>query len=75
MVRLGEARLHTDWILRHRRLRMVCLRLYSLLGIASYAGRDWGLRAMGRSWGGAALRNDIRHRLPQTQPGVPGRGP
>ncbi len=31
-----------DQILRHRRLRMVCLRLYSLLGIASYADlREW----------------------------------
>ena len=28
---------------------MVCLRLYSLLGIAGYAGLDGGLRAMGRS--------------------------
>ena len=42
-----------DWILRHRRLRMVCLRLYSLLGIAGYAGLDGGLRAMGQSRLGA----------------------
>lgn len=59
-----------DWILRHRRLRMVCLRLYSLLGIAGYAGLDGGLRAMGRSRGGAARRNAIRRRRPQTQPGM-----
>ena len=43
-----------DWILRHRQLRMVCLRLYSLLGIAGYAGLDGGLRAMGR-WAVARL--------------------
>jgi len=59
-----------DWILRHRRLRMLCLRLYSLLGIAGYAGPDGGLRAMGRSRGGAARRNAIRRRRPQTQPGM-----
>jgi hypothetical protein len=35
--------------LRYRRLRMVCLRLYSLLGIAGYADLDGGFRAMGRS--------------------------
>jgi hypothetical protein len=50
--RLGEAQLDTT----PSRLRMVCLRLYSLLGIAGYAGLDGGLRAMGRSRGGAARR-------------------
>ncbi len=59
-----------DWILRHWRLRMVCLRLYSLLGIAGYAGLDGVLQAMGRSRGGAARRNAIRRRRPQTQLGM-----
>jgi hypothetical protein len=59
-----------DWILRHRRLRMVCLRLYPLLGIAGYPGLDGRLRAMGRSREGAARCNAIRHRQPQTQPGM-----
>ncbi len=57
-----------DWILRHRRLRMVCLRLYLLLGIASYADLNGGLLAMGRSRGGAAQRNAIWNRQSQTQP-------
>ena len=39
---------------------MVCLRSYALLGIAGYADPDGGLRAMGRSRGGAALRNAVR---------------
>jgi hypothetical protein len=56
-----------DWILRHRRLCMVCLRLYSLLGIAGYAGLN---EAMGRSRGGAARRNAILRSWPQTQPGM-----
>ena len=46
------------------------LRLYPLLSIAGYAGLDGGLRAMGRSRGGAARRNAIRHRRPHTQPGM-----
>ncbi len=41
--------LGSDWILRHQRLRMVCLRLYSLLGIAGYASLDGDCRP----WGGA----------------------
>jgi hypothetical protein len=59
-----------DWILCHRRVRMVCHRLHSLLGTARYAGFDGGLLAMGRSRGGAAWRNAIRRRRPQTQPGM-----
>jgi hypothetical protein len=47
---------------------MFRLRLYSLLGIAGYAGLNGGLWAMGRSRGGAARRNAIRHRRPQAQP-------
>ena len=49
---------------------MFCLRLYALLGIAGYAGPDGGLLAMGLSRGGAARRNAVRHRRPQTQPGL-----
>jgi hypothetical protein len=63
-----------DWTPRHRRLRMVCLRLYSLLGIAGYAGLDGGLWAMGRSRGGAARRNAIRLRRPKTQLGMQAAG-
>jgi hypothetical protein len=42
------------WIPSHRRLRMVCLQLYSLLGIAGYAGIDvdcgpWGGRGTPRT--------------------------
>ncbi len=59
-----------DWILRHWRLRMVSLQLYSLPGIAGYAGLDGGLRAMGRNRGEAALHNAIQRRRPQTQPGM-----
>jgi hypothetical protein len=40
-----------NWILRHRRLRMVCLRLYSLLGIACDAGLDGDCDC--GPWGGA----------------------
>ena len=36
---------------------MVCLRSYALLGIAGCAGPDGGLRATGRSRGGAARGN------------------
>ena len=46
-----------DWIRRHRRLRMFCLRSYALLGTAGDTGPDGGLRAIGRSRGGAARHN------------------
>ena len=59
-----------DWIRRHRRLRMFCLRSYALLGTAGDTGPDGGLRAIGRSRGGAARRNAVRHRRPQAQPGL-----
>ena len=36
---------------------MFCVRSYALLGIAGYADPNGGLRAMGRSRGGAARRN------------------
>ena len=49
---------------------MVCLRSYALLGIAGCAGPDGGLRATGRSRGGAARRNAVRHSRPQAQPGL-----
>ncbi len=59
-----------DWILRHQLLRMICILLYSLRGIAGYTGSYGGLLAMGQSPGGAAQRNAIWHRRPQTQPGM-----
>ena len=43
------------------------LRLHTLLGTDP---SDGGLRAMGRSQGGAARRNAVRHCRPQTQPGM-----
>ena len=50
---------------------MVCLRsYYAMLGIAGYAAPDGGLRAMGRSRGGAARRNAGRYCRPQAQPGL-----
>ncbi len=49
---------------------MVCLRLYSLLGIAGYAGLDGGLLAMGLIQGGAARRKAIRRSRQQTHPGM-----
>jgi hypothetical protein len=63
------------WILRHGRLRMICLQRYSLFGINGYAGLDGGLLAMGRSRGEAAQRNAIRRNAirrsrPQTQQGM-----
>jgi hypothetical protein len=69
MGRLGETRLDTTPSARLL-LRMVCLRLYSLLSIAGCAGSDGGLRAMGRSRGGAAWSTAIRRRWPQTQLGM-----
>ena len=45
------------WIQRHRRLCMFCLRWYGLPCTAGAAGHNGGLRAMGRSRGGAARRN------------------
>ena len=66
MDRLGRP----DWVLRHRRLGMFCLRSYALLGSSGIAGPDGGLRAMGRSRGGAARRNAVQHRRPQAQPGL-----
>jgi hypothetical protein len=66
MGQLGKVRLDTMTLATS----MVCLRLYSLLGTAGYAGLDGGLRAMERSRGGAARRNAIRHRRPHTQPGM-----
>ena len=50
------------------------LRFYSLLGIACYADLDGGLLAMGLSQGGAARRNAVWHRQPQTQPGMQAAG-
>ena len=43
---------------------------YALPGVAGCAGPDGGLRATGRSRGGAARRNAVRHRRPQAQPGL-----
>jgi hypothetical protein len=48
-----------DWILGHRRIRMVCLRLYSLLGIAGYAGP--GLGAAASRCSRPALLRHMRH--------------
>ncbi len=48
---------------------MLCLRSNALLGTSGAAGPDGGLRAMGRSRGGAALHNVLLHRRPQAQPG------
>jgi hypothetical protein len=66
MGRHGEARLDTT----HSATAHGLSPMYSLLGIAGYAGLDGGLRAMGRRRGGAARRNAIRRRRPQTQPGM-----
>ena len=45
---------------------MFCLRSYALLGIAGYADPDGGLRAMGRSRGGAARHNVTKPHRPRT---------
>ena len=69
MGRLGEGRLNTTPSVTAHGLSPI-VRTARQLGIAGCAGPDGGLQAIGRSRGGAARRDAVRHRRPQAQPGL-----